>query len=267
RGGSAERSPSPSTSFSPQRSPSWGSPSPADVQAGQVVAQLSMPYSLPPNQVLRFVGGRPEFGSWDPAAAPPFTCDGQDMWQSSVALWPGYYQFKAVLLDTDSGEAVWEPGPMRALTVPEEPGGGLLILNCTWCDFEMEALFLWDPVTSGDALEGGNVDGMRPQTRRRTAAGAGALALRVIRVRGCTVSASAVRGNLEMFVCGGRMKAYTAPEREVMSIQFHCRVIKAQQFDCRFHGRRGELNSVRVNGVAHSRVCQVGLGRPDGLHM
>ncbi|GFH07789.1 CBM20 domain-containing protein, partial [Haematococcus lacustris] len=140
-GGSAERSPSPSTSFSPQRSPSWGSPSPADVQAGQVVAQLSMPYSLPPNQVLRFVGGRPEFGSWDPAAAPPFTCDGQDMWQSSVALWPGYYQFKhwlvsigpqAVLLDTDSGEAVWEPGPMRALTVPEEPGGGLLILNCTW---------------------------------------------------------------------------------------------------------------------------------------
>ncbi|KAL6760893.1 hypothetical protein V8C86DRAFT_2547085 [Haematococcus lacustris] len=71
------------------------------------------------------------------------------MWQASVALQPGYYQFKLVVLDNNSGEAVWEPGPMRALTVPEEAGGGLLILHCTWCDYEMEALFLWDPVAPG----------------------------------------------------------------------------------------------------------------------
>ncbi len=46
---------------------------------------------------VQFVGGRPEFGGWNPNEAPKFVWQQGDIWQCDLPLWPGYYQFKVWL--------------------------------------------------------------------------------------------------------------------------------------------------------------------------
>ncbi len=55
-----------------------------------------------------------------------------------------------MIWDPSTGQAEWEPGPMRTLTVPDRPGGGTLLLNCAWCDFEMEGKFYYDRIQEPD---------------------------------------------------------------------------------------------------------------------
>jgi hypothetical protein len=85
---------------------------------GQVLFTVSMYLEdCGPTEVLRFVGGRPEFGAWSPEAAPlctaprTRTANGRriGVWEARVPLWPGYYQYKPVVLDTatGAGEGGW----------------------------------------------------------------------------------------------------------------------------------------------------------------
>lgn len=67
---------------------------------------------------LRVVGGCPELGGWDVAAAPALVWHEGDRWAADVALPAGQHAWKLVILRAD-GSQHWEEGPNRELRISE----------------------------------------------------------------------------------------------------------------------------------------------------
>lgn len=82
-----------------------------------VPVQFSIRQKVQYGQSVRLVGGSPEFGNWDPNAAPATTWSDGDVWTVTVPLKPGKYEYKVVGL-WDGGNASWEDGSNRVVEVP-----------------------------------------------------------------------------------------------------------------------------------------------------
>jgi hypothetical protein len=56
--------------------------------------QFSVKQKVQYGQSVRLVGGTPEFGAWDPKAAPTTKWSDGDVWEVTVPLLPGKHEFK-----------------------------------------------------------------------------------------------------------------------------------------------------------------------------
>ena len=65
----------------------------------------------------------------------------EDRWTSEVALAPGTYDFKLVIVREDGSVAAWEPGdavhqeiPKKRVLLQVDEGSGPLEATCVWSD-------------------------------------------------------------------------------------------------------------------------------------
>lgn len=94
---------------------------PQDAEA-PILAALTVPQcQLQYGQQLCLVGGAAELGRWDLQAAPRLVWSEGHTWTAQLALAPGAYACKLVVLHADGG-SWWEEGPDRELRVPHLAG-------------------------------------------------------------------------------------------------------------------------------------------------
>ncbi|WP_100448693.1 carbohydrate-binding module family 20 domain-containing protein [Glycomyces xiaoerkulensis] len=80
-------------------------------------------------QMVHITGAPAELGSWDPSASPELSPDGYPQWTATVDAPAGRtVEYKYTKVD-DAGDAVWESGSNRTVTVP---ASGCASVDDTW---------------------------------------------------------------------------------------------------------------------------------------
>lgn len=102
------------------------------VPEGRVMVRFSMQYATSLGQVVKLVGGSDEMGQWKVGNALKLQWTPGNVWVGSAPLLAGQrYEFKAMMLNKNTGEQKWEDGGNRCLQVPES-GAAALTVNCSW---------------------------------------------------------------------------------------------------------------------------------------
>lgn len=87
----------------------------ASATAVGVVFKAKKPVKF--GEVLKVVGGAPQLGDWDAAAAPAMRWSDGDNWTLEADLEPQSCSFKCVIFNTGTGAAIWEDGDNRTVEV------------------------------------------------------------------------------------------------------------------------------------------------------